>query len=294
MSVRRFILAAALWQLGSPLAGAAPLPASSVTVEARFNLTPPDPISTNVLGSYQLTDSRFGTVLVDAFGAPGPLLQVGSNIGPNVLASVFGRGSASLNYGVEVLGPAGQVSVLVSVKGGAAGAATSGASFAVASGWALLDNGTSLAGDDILSGQVFGGSFGQTFGRTVEVVLTTNHLYAVSMLADAAAAATDAGSHASASAFVDPFFALGPGLDPTTYSFLFSDGIGNSPLSVPEPGTLWSMACGLLVLAAIRHRRSAATASGMEALANRPRGLSRRRCSSRRCRAWRCGSPTGC
>jgi hypothetical protein len=86
----------------------------------------------------------------------------------------------------------------------------------------------------------------------VGIVLTTNHLYAVAMFVDAAAAATDAGARSRASAFVDPFFVLGPGIDPARYSFHFSEGIGNAPPSVPEPGRGWLMACGLLGLGAIR------------------------------------------
>jgi hypothetical protein len=41
------------------------------------------------------------------------------------------------------------------------------------------------------------------------------------------------GGLASFSAFVDPVFTLGPGYD--GYSLIFSDGVGNSPVSVPGP-----------------------------------------------------------
>ena len=96
--------------------------------------------------------------------------------------------------------------------------ASSGASFAVESRWDLLDSGASLAGDDIRSGQL-SGSFNQNFGRTVSLTLATNHVYSVFMLADAGAAATLLGSHATANAFVDPVFSLRLRMNPRVYSF---------------------------------------------------------------------------
>ena len=157
MAIRKCILVAVLWIAGLPAAPAAPLPDSTLIVDAFFNFTPPTGISSNKFGSYSLADPRFGALSVGAFGMPGPLLQATSNIGPNALDGIFGRGSALLNYGFQVLGPAGAVSVRISVRGQATGAATAGASFAVEARWDLLDNGNSLAGDDIRPGQIFGG-----------------------------------------------------------------------------------------------------------------------------------------
>jgi hypothetical protein len=158
-----------------------------------------------------------------------------------------------LNYGVEVVGPPGAVAVLIDVTGTASAFAYAGASFAVEARWDLLDSGTSLAGDDIRSGQLTG-SFSQGFERTVSLTLAANHPYTVFMLVDTASAATDAGSQSRAHASVDPVFRLAPGVDPQTYSFLFSPGIGNSPAAVPEPRSCALLAGGLLCIAVIRRR----------------------------------------
>jgi hypothetical protein len=133
--------------------------------------------------------------------------------------------------------------------------ASTGASFAVEARWDLLPGGSSLAGDDIRSGQLTGG-FDQGFSRTVGLTLTANQLYDVFMLVDAFSAATLDGSRADAHAFVDPVFSFGPGVDPLAYSFEFSAGIGNSPVSfaVQEPGSLYLLSTGLLCIGLFRRR----------------------------------------
>ena len=151
-----------------------------------------------------------------------------------------------------MVGPQGQVPVLVGVRGSASGSATAGASFAVESFWSIFfDVFNPLAGDDIRSGQIFGGAFEQAFDRTVELTLTTNLPYTVSMLADAQAGATTAGSRAAAQAFIDPVFTLGVSVDPRLYSFQFSAGIGNIA-AVPEPSSAIVLVLGLLALTARR------------------------------------------
>jgi len=254
MMIRPALVVAAVWLVASPQASAQPLDPPTLTVDAFFNLAPPNRISTNVFGTYSLSDPRFGAIGVDASGTPAPLLRAESDIGPNALASIFGRGVATIEYGVEVVGPAGPVGVVVGARGEAVGAATTGASFAVESAWRLFDGLGDLAGDDVRSGQLFATSFDRTFEDAVAVVLVTNRVYAVSMVADAQAAATDASSHALARAFVDPIFTFAPGVDPALYSFRFSAGIGNAVTVVPEPATTALLTTGLLVFAAARRR----------------------------------------
>jgi hypothetical protein len=94
------------------------------------------------------------------------------------------------------------------------------------------------------------GSFSQTWGETHDLMLTTNSVYRVTMIADAGARG------GSATAFVDPVFSFGPGVDPTQYAFQFSEGIGNSPpLAVPEPGGAAMMMLGLAALIAVTKSR---------------------------------------
>ena len=210
----RSLLTAAVVVLAVPAADASPLPAYNVTGDAFFNLSPPNRIFLTDFGTASLDDARFGSVSATALGTPSPSLVASSNIGPNTLASIFGRADALLTYAFEIVGPSGAVPVLVDVAGAASASSTSGASFAVESRWDLFDAAlVSLAGDDIRSGQL-SGTFSQSFSHTVSLSLVANQVYSVFMLADAAAAATDQGSHAIAGAFVDPVFSFGPGVDP--------------------------------------------------------------------------------
>ena len=235
----------------SPLATADTLDPPQLIAEMAFNLG--ERQSTNVFGPLALVDANFGSLSLLSTATPHALLIADAIIGPNPIASVFGRAEILLNYGVEVVGSPGAVAVLIDVTGTASALANAGASFAVESRWDLLDSGTSLAGDDIRSGQLTG-SFGQSFDRTVSLALTANHRYTLFMLVDTASAATLAGSESTAHASVDPVFRLAPGVDPQTYSFLFSPGIGNSPAAVPEPRSFVLLAGGLLCIAVFRRR----------------------------------------
>lgn len=233
--------------LTSGTARAITLPDVNTTSTVLFNLGGRQ--DSAELGSLELTDARFGSVAASVLGTPFPSLTASAAIGPSEIASIFGRGSGVLTYYFAIEGPAGTVPVLIDVAGAATGLATEGGSFAVVSRWELYSStslSTLLAGDEIRSGQL-SGTFSESFGRTVSLTLTTNHVYPIFMVADASAAATALGSHSTADAFVDPFFSFGPGVDPSLYSFSFSAGIGNSPV-VPEPGALFLSSAALFPL----------------------------------------------
>ena len=245
------VCAAVLLSSGTP-ARAITLSDPSVTGTVLFNLGGRQ--DTTALGTLAMADPAFGSVAVTLSGTPSPSIVANADIGPNALASIYGRGVGGITYYFAIEGPAGSVPVLIDVAGAAIGNASAGASFAVESRWTLFDGialANTLAGDDVASTQLTG-TFDQGFARTVSLTLLTNHVYPVLMLADAQAAATDAGSQSVAHAFVDPVFSFGPGVDPSLYSFTFSNGIGN--VAAPEPGLLALSIAGLLSVGVLRRR----------------------------------------
>ena len=261
MSFLKSVLSIALLQFSFHVAEAAPLPAYSVIGDLFFNFSPPNRLSPNDFGSFALSDPRFGSVSLNSVGTPAPSVAARADIGPNTIPSIFGRASEIVEYALQIIGPTGLVPVRIDVTGAASGFATSGASFAVESRWDLLDGGSPLVGDDIRSGQLTG-SFNDSFSRTVDILLTANHVYSVFMLADAAGAATLEGSRATVNAFIDPIFSFGLGVDTQVFSFIFSEGIGNSR-AVPEPGTLALLLGGLLTCGLLVRPRIAKTQYSM-------------------------------
>jgi hypothetical protein len=256
------VLATAVLLLSLPAVEASSVPAYHFTGDVFFNFSPPDRLSPNDFGSFSLLDGSFGSVSLSAFGTPSPSIVANADIGTGLIPIIFGRGDGILTYSFEIIGHSGAVPVLIDAAGAVSGSATPGASFAVESRWDLFDLGhVRLAGDDIRSGQM-SGEFNQNFSHTVSLSVAANQVYSVSMLADASSAATDLGSHATANALIDPIFSFGPGVDPLSYSFIFSDGIGNAASAgVPEPGTLVLLSAGLLSLGLVRLHRSAKTAN---------------------------------
>ncbi|HUL64688.1 MAG TPA: PEP-CTERM sorting domain-containing protein [Burkholderiaceae bacterium] len=253
-----FALSACLLAL-PVLAHAAPLPDATIIGDVLLNKGGRQDL--NTFGSIGIGGPGFGADLTVS-GTPLPTISAAAQTGPSGdIPGLFSRADAVLTYAFEIFGPADSVPVIIDVAGIAQGDASAGASFAVASLWQLFDSAaaqsTVLASDEIRSGQL-SGRFSESFGRSVSLTLLTNHIYPIFLLADAAAAATDTGSRAVASAFVDPRLSFGAGVDPGVFSFAFSAGIGNElpppTTSVPEPTTAGLLGAAALVAGWLRRR----------------------------------------
>lgn len=205
---------------------------ANISVTVLFNIPPPARLDVNIFGTFPQTGPG-GFLQFTASGFPGPFLSGEAHISKNFT----GRVSGILIYAIEILGPAGKVPVLVDVSGGASASSVANdpfAGFAMKSLWRLEDATQTVFSEGIDTGQL-SGIFNESFGHTVALTLTANHVYRVTMVADAFAAAGSSGTSAFATAFIDPTFSFGSGVGPE-YSFLLSEGVGNSAAtSVPEP-----------------------------------------------------------
>jgi hypothetical protein len=239
---------------------AAPLIAPNISGSVGFT-RPGIKTESGTFGTISLDDPIWGTANLTINGAPSPNIMADASSSALATAQTVARALGSLEYAFEILGPAGEVPVLVSVLGSASGIADAGASFAVESSWSLASLTGILASDSINSGQM-SGAFSDAFGLTYGLFLKTNTIYTISMRAEANAGFT-VGLQSKAFAFIDPFFALGPGVDPADYVFAFSPGIGNSPATAPDPTAVPEPATGVLLLGGLatvllRRRRAAA------------------------------------
>jgi hypothetical protein len=178
-----------------------------------------------------------GTVSIDA--APLPTVSaVGSGGCTSVLQAIF-------NYYVEIVGPTNQLlPILVSSTTtlNATGSAQAGYSLGVGS-------------QTIGIGNCYFASLAAcgTHSTSTSMMMMTNQLYAVGMMADI----SNFLGAGSGSAVVDPQFFFDGDFGPS-YAFVFSPGVGNGVAVgvVPEPETLALMLAGLAAVSvAVRRRR---------------------------------------
>lgn len=218
MSIRKLAGACAVLFLGIGNTQATPLAPIGVAGLVSFNIPPG--INFDSLGTFSLS-GPIGSLQFTASGTP--FLFAAAEIVP----FFFGRASGTLVYQVEILGPDGEVPVSITVAGTVAGTSELltddvFAGFAMKSTWSLQTiSGIPIIIEEGITTPSLTGSFSQSFGQTHELMLTANRVYKVTMVADASARA------GSATAFIDPVFAFGPGAGPE-YSFHFSDRIENS------------------------------------------------------------------
>ena len=185
-----------------------------------------------------------------AFGTPAPFL--GSQIDAGKFQ--FGRAAATLTYDMEVLGPLGSVPILIDVSGrvfahvGLDRTATALAQ----SNWSFEDVVLGPVFSDALDSGVQHDDFSQSFSHTVFVTVTANHVHRVTMAVDLQVGGGNFG--ANGTALIDPVFSFASGVDPS-YSFQFSDGIGNSSIpAVTEPDSLLLLSAGAVAIALLRRR----------------------------------------
>jgi len=233
-----------LFGLGSTAQAA--LDPALVSGSVFFDFSPPDRLNFNTFGTHPLTGPG-GSVSFSALAQPGPYLSGEVSVSQGFT----GRSSGTLLYALQVLGLAGDVSVLVDVFGRASASSTTTdpfAGFAMKAQWRLEDVtlGLQPVFEEGINTPALQGSFDDSFGHTVELELTAGHLYRVTLVADAFAAAGSTGVGAFASAFIDPAFRFGPGVG-SEYSIVLSEGIGNVA-PVPEPSAVVLAAAGIVAL----------------------------------------------
>jgi hypothetical protein len=239
-------------------------PNTQISGTVFFNLGPR--IDSSTLGPISLTNPAWGTVFNHIQGEPHSAVTASAQMENTNFGPLYGRSVGTLGFFFAVDGTTPQVPVKIEVAGSATASSSIGASFVVRSTWELWNEAGQvnlLASDEISTPQM-SGTFSQSFGRTVELMLDVGHIYFVKMVANAEAAATNPGSTAAAFAFVDPVFRIGDGVDPSLYTFGFSNGIGNQP--VPEPPAAALLVAGLLGLAwrrqaSRKERRASASVS---------------------------------
>ena len=182
------------------------------------------------LGNYSLSNATSTVTAIAAF-TPSPLLKVSGS-------TSYGESVAALQvtYAFEILGSSGQSFVPVRVVANG--------------GYTFSQTGNAFADTFEAILQIDGPQV--SFAKTADINSASswslnniyqfepNQVYYVTMQAGGAATSGILGGTASFSTYVDPIFTIDPAFqDASSYSLVFSDGIGNSAVSaVPEPSTL--------------------------------------------------------
>jgi len=229
-----------------------------ITGGLTMNFAPP--VTVDFFGAHELSvpvlePSGFftdTTLRLGVFSTPAPALY--AEVSVSALQNIFGHSGGLLNYELQPIGPAGPVSALAFVSGAVITVPGTGGALptmSVKATWRIEDKTLGLVpifGEGIDVGSLQS-QFEDNFTHTVGLTLAANHVYRVTLVADASASGGDFGAFARA--VIDPVFSFAPGTDPA-YSFLFSDGIGNSVASVPEPGTLFLLGTAVLAIGLLR------------------------------------------
>ena len=106
------------------------------------------------------------------------------------------------------------------------------------------------------------GGFGpgsESWSNTNTYMLTTNEVYEVRLAVslNLSLLGNEGGGGQTMSAYVDPTFQFADSADASTYSLVFSEGIGNSPGgAVPEPSTWAMMLLGFAGMGFVAYRKA--------------------------------------
>lgn len=215
----------------------------------------------DTFGELAFDDASIGHAALAIDGGPVPRVAVEARLVPPPIDgfTIIGGAGGTLSYSVEILGDDASLPVQASFLGGAQGRAEGLGQMGFVVGWTLLGpTGALLGQEEIFTGGLTNQNFSRSLSTTLDLTLQTNRVYTVILTARADVSIQDRGSFVAASAFMDPFFAFGAGVDPSRFSFAFSDGIGNA-VPVPEPAPWLLLATGVLGLAARRRAASVST-----------------------------------
>lgn len=238
-------------------AAAVPLPPPVVSGTAQFNRE----ASGQTIGTFGLLDhsvSPFGTLQFFSAGMSAPSLRAAADIGPIVnFATTSGTSSGFLRYSFEIVGPDRSVPIFAAASGHVAGVAGDGGGFEAIARWSLRNTSEIRLLEDSVSvffnGVGAGATNNDSYVRNHATTLQANQEYRVVMeVLVRASTGINAVGFGNAGAFVDPVFSFGAGVGPE-YSFVFSEGIGNTP-PIPEPHLYALLAAGLLTLGYFRRR----------------------------------------
>jgi hypothetical protein len=209
-----------------------------------FSSSYPD-VAISSAGTQNLT-SATSQIQSTVLGLPFPSLQVSGSTTGGEAVSIL-----NLSYQFAIFGPTANVGVFVGASGSFGGSSTGPGGF-LDGPQATMD----LGGPGIsISESVPGGTTPGSFTLNQKFTFQTNTLYDVHMIAEGGATVNFLGGTASFFAQVDPIFTIDPTVaNADQYSFVFSDGIGNTP-AVPEPSTWAMMLVGFAGLGFTAYRR---------------------------------------
>ncbi len=211
-------------------------------------------------GKYSLEESfapdGVASVSFSTFGEPLPYVFAQ---GASAVPHKSGRTLGTLIYEFEVLGPEvilpdgsiAPVQVVADAFGHAFASASEEGTVDVHATWSLTDASLNFAPvfeEGVHANQNLAED---SFNHSVLLSLTPNHVFRVTLFADVFFNSGKFG--AVGQAYMDPLFYFAPQVGPE-YSFRFADGIGNSAVSVPEPGSVLLLSTGAAAIGLLRRR----------------------------------------